>query len=66
MTERMLWILAPLILIEVTMKIVALLDLRRREVVRGSRAAWVAAILLVGVGGWLAYFLVGRGEEAPR
>ena len=66
MTERMLWILAPLIIIEITMKIVALLDLQRREVARGSKVGWAVAIVLIGVGGWLAYFLIGRGEEAPR
>ncbi|MCB9706924.1 MAG: PLDc_N domain-containing protein [Myxococcales bacterium] len=63
MDERLLWMIAPLVALEVAMKIIALLHLRRHPRPRGSRGAWIAAILLLSLFGWLAYFLVGRGDE---
>lgn len=60
---RLLLLLSPLIVLEVAMKIVALVSLFRREHVRGPKPVWAAAILFVSLFGWLLYFLVGRTDE---
>lgn len=61
-TSGLIILLMPLILIEVGLKIAALLNLRKQEATHGPRGLWVAIIVLVSMG-WLVYFLVGRKEE---
>lgn len=57
---RLLW---PLIVIELILKVVALLDLRRRtndEVRFGERWVWLLIILLVSTLGPVTYLVWGK------
>ncbi|HLA97973.1 MAG TPA: PLD nuclease N-terminal domain-containing protein [Anaerolineales bacterium] len=56
-------LLIPLILIQVTLMIIALLDLSRRERLRGPRWAWVLVVVFVNVIGPILYFVLGREDE---
>ena len=56
-------LLIPLILIQVTLMIIALLDLSRRERLRGPRWAWVLVVIFVNVLGPILYFVLGREDE---
>jgi hypothetical protein len=56
-------LLAPLVLLELGMKLIALLNLRKQEQTNGPKWMWVLVILLVSLFGWMAYFLVGRKRE---
>jgi DMSO reductase anchor subunit len=56
-------LLIPLIAIQLVLMIVALLDLRRREKVRGSKWLWVLIIIFGEMIGPIVYFVVGRKEE---
>jgi len=56
-------LLIPLILIQVTLMIIALLDLSRRERLRGPRWAWVLVVVFVNVVGPILYFVLGREDE---
>jgi len=55
-------LLVPFILLELTLKVVALLDLARRERARGPKWAWILAIVFVNFLGSVLYFLLGREE----
>ena len=52
-----------------TLKIVALVDLKRRpgSEIRGSKAAWAAAVVLINAMGAapIAYFIFGRRKPQP-
>ena len=62
---RLLPLLIPLFLIEVGLMVVALVDVIRRERVRGgNKVVWILVVVLVGVIGPIVYLLFGR-EEAP-
>jgi hypothetical protein len=56
--------------LEGVLKIVALVDLARRPArdVRGSKAAWAAAVTLINAVGAvpIAYFAYGRRKSSPR
>lgn len=60
---QLLILLSPLLVLDLGMRIFALLNLRKQKETRGPKALWVAIILLVGFG-WLAYLLVGRKDDA--
>lgn len=53
---------APLVLLEVVLKIVALVSLKRAEKTRGPKALWAVLILLTTAIGWILWFVVGRDE----
>jgi hypothetical protein len=56
-------LLIPLVLLELGLMAAALVDLSRRERVRGgNKLIWVLAIVLVNLFGPLAYFLFGRED----
>lgn len=59
-----LWLIAPLVLIQVILAVLALVDLFRREParVRGPRWLWLAVIVLTGIIGPVAYFGAGRRD----
>jgi len=62
--KDMLPFLVPLVIIEVALLVIALVDLIRRENVRGdSKAVWVIVIVIFGVIGPVVYFLFGRKEN---
>jgi hypothetical protein len=55
--------LAPLFLIELGLMIVALLDVVRRERVRGgNKVVWIIVVVALGVIGPIVYLLFGREE----
>lgn len=59
---QLLLLLSPIILIELGMKIFALLNLRKQRETHGPKGVWVGVILLVSLG-WLIYLLVGRKQD---
>ncbi len=62
---RLLPLFIPLFLIEVGLMVIALLDIVRRERVRGgNKVVWILVVVLIGVVGPIAYLLFGR-QEAP-
>ncbi len=62
---RLLPLFIPLFLIEIGLMVIALLDIVRRERVRGgNKVVWVLVVVLIGVVGPIAYLLFGR-QEAP-
>jgi hypothetical protein len=53
----------PLVLLQLTLMIVALVDLIRREKTRGlPKWAWALVIVLGELIGPIVYFIFGRGE----
>ncbi len=62
---RLLPLFIPLFLIEIGLMVIALLDIVRRERVRGgNKVVWILVVVLIGVIGPIAYLLFGR-QEAP-
>ena len=57
-------ILLPLLLLELILKIIALIDVIRREParVRGNKIAWIVIIVVVNTLGPIAYLIAGRKE----
>ncbi|MCZ7539069.1 MAG: PLD nuclease N-terminal domain-containing protein [Anaerolineae bacterium] len=58
--------LIPLIVIQVGLQIYALLDIYRRKTVREPLPAWAWAVIVVLLSmlGPIAYFVLGRSEDA--
>ncbi|MGD1994883.1 MAG: PLD nuclease N-terminal domain-containing protein [Anaerolineae bacterium] len=58
------WIplLAPILLIEIALMIVALVDLARRERTKGPKWVWAVVIVLLNLIGPILYFVFGREE----
>ena len=55
--------LIPLLVIELGLMIFALVDLARRQVVKGGQKwPWVLVIVLLGIIGPIFYLLVGREQ----
>lgn len=60
-------VLVPLIIIELSLMVVALVDLARREAIRGgSKLVWVLVIVFINIIGPIAYLLWGREGEVDR
>jgi bacteriorhodopsin len=55
-------LLAPILLIEIALMIVALVDLARRERTRGPKWVWAVVIVLLNLIGPILYFVFGREE----
>lgn len=55
--------LIPVFIIQLTLIVVALIDLVRREHTRGPKWLWAVIICLVNFIGPIVYFIVGRKEE---
>ena len=55
--------LIPLLVIELGLMVFALVDLARRQVVKGGQKwPWVLVIILLGIIGPIFYLLVGREQ----
>jgi hypothetical protein len=55
--------LIPLLIVEIALLVIALVDLIRRERVRGdNKVVWALIIVLINVIGPIAYLLAGRLE----
>ena len=63
-TEQILLLLAPVVVIQLGLMVVALIDLERDERwVRGGRkVVWALIIVFVNIIGPIVYFTVGREE----
>lgn len=60
-TQNLLLLTLPVALLEIGLKIAALVSLSRTERVRGgNKAVWGAVILLIGLFGSVAWFVLGR------
>ena len=61
-TRTLILLLLPVILLQLTLMVVALVDLARRERTRGPKWMWVLIFVLGELIGPLIYFTVGRQE----
>ncbi len=61
--RQFLPLLIPIILIELTLMIVALVDAIRRPKTNGPKWLWILVIILINLIGPIVYFIVGRKEE---
>jgi len=61
--KEMLPFLIPLIIIEIVLLVIALVDLVKRERVKGgNKLVWVLVIVLVNIIGPIIYLILGREE----
>jgi hypothetical protein len=56
--------LIPVLLIQLTLMIIALVDLVKREKTRGPKWLWALIILFVNLLGPIIYFVFGRQDES--
>ena len=57
-------ILLPLIILQITLALVALVHVLRHPNYRfGNKAMWVAVVCLISTIGPIVYFVFGRGEQ---
>ncbi len=60
----MVAVIGPLVVIQLSLMIAALVDLARREAVRGgSKLVWALVIVLINIIGPILYLLWGREGE---
>lgn len=58
--RELLPLLAPLLVVQLTLQVIALINLKKRETVRfGNKWIWVAIIVLGTLLGSIAYFVFG-------
>ncbi|ACA38276.1 PLDc N-terminal domain-containing protein [Lysinibacillus sp. fkY74-1] len=55
-------VIAPLIVVQLILMIVALIDLRKTHATNGPKILWVFIILFTNIIGSIAYFIVGRKQ----
>ncbi|MHB0878049.1 MAG: PLD nuclease N-terminal domain-containing protein [Anaerolineae bacterium] len=60
--EQLLPFLIPVVLLDLTLRVIALVDLVRREQTNGPKWVWALVILLVSLFGSILYFVIGRRE----
>lgn len=53
-------LVAPIIIIQVILMVIALIDLVRIEKTNGPKWMWALIIIIVNVLGPIAYFIIGR------
>ena len=56
-------LIVPLLIIQVTLMVIALLDLRKQARTRGPRQLWLLIIIFVNLIGPILYFVVGKEED---
>ncbi|HEY5118526.1 MAG TPA: PLD nuclease N-terminal domain-containing protein [Anaerolineales bacterium] len=61
--QKYLPLLIPLIVIQLTLMIVALVDILKREKTRGPKWLWVLIVVFGEMIGPILYFVVGREES---
>jgi hypothetical protein len=61
--RELLPLLIPLLLLQLALMAFALVDLFRRQRLRGPRWAWVLIIIFVNMLGPILYFLLAREDE---
>ena len=65
MSGQLVALFLPLVVIQITLQLLALRDLIRRDAAQltgGSKALWAVVILLFNILGPVIYFTVGRKE----
>jgi hypothetical protein len=64
MEELRQWIpfLIPIFLIQVTLMVIALVDLIRRERTKGPKWIWVLIIVFINIIGPIVYLFIGRED----
>ncbi len=61
--DMLLWLI-PLLIIQLSLMVIALVDLVRRDKVRGdSKVVWALVIIFINFIGPIVYLIGGRGEE---
>ena len=56
-------LLIPLLLIQLILMAFALLDIARRDKLRGPKWVWVLVVIVVNIIGPIIYFVLGREDE---
>lgn len=56
-------VIAPFLVVQFILLVVALVDLRKIHATNGPKILWVLIILFVGLFGPIAYFIVGRKQS---
>ena len=56
-------VIAPLLVVQFILVIVALVDLRKIHATNGPKILWVFIILFISLFGPIAYFIVGRKQS---
>ncbi|KGR89011.1 PLD nuclease N-terminal domain-containing protein [Lysinibacillus sp. FSL K6-0057] len=56
-------VIAPLIIVQIILMIVALIDLRKIHATNGPKILWVFIIIFANLLGSIAYFIVGRKQS---
>ncbi len=60
--NELLPFLVPIVLLEITLLVIALVDLIRRERTRGPKWVWAIVIVVVNIIGPIVYLLFGRED----
>ena len=60
--KELLPFLVPIFLLQITLLVIALVDLVRRERTRGPKWVWAIVIVVVNIIGPIVYLLFGREE----
>ena len=60
--NELLPFLVPILLLQITLLVIALVDLIRRERTRGPKWVWAIVIVVVNIIGPIVYLLFGRKE----
>ena len=55
-------LIAPLLILQIVLMVVALLDIRKIEQTNGPKLIWVLIIIFISTIGPIAYFIIGRKE----
>jgi hypothetical protein len=61
-TQTLILIVAPLIVIQLSLQIWALYDIWKRKGAKTATPVWVVIVVLFQIFGALAYFILGRKE----
>ncbi|MEK5330443.1 MULTISPECIES: PLD nuclease N-terminal domain-containing protein [unclassified Lysinibacillus] len=56
-------VIAPIIVVQIILMIIALIDLRKIHATNGPKILWVFIILFINLLGPVAYFIVGRKQS---
>ena len=56
-------LIVPLLIIQMTLMLIALLDLRRQASIRGPRWLWLIVIIFLNLIGPILYFVVGKEDD---
>ncbi len=60
----LLLLLIPLLIVQLTLMIIALIDAVKRENFKvGNKVVWVLVIVLINIFGPIIYFIFGKGDE---